>query len=125
MARSAEIAELNLHTARIPEQPSVILPGTVDKIIASPRPNQAEKAQIAVHGTDRGHRDLRIENTLTDEHGDDVSLKKAPTFGDALGLYIVVPGAVAELLLILWLLVIGVNVSKWEAKQATWRVSRA
>jgi Domain of unknown function (DUF4386) len=40
----------------------------------------------------------------------------APTFGDALGLYIVVPGAVAELLLILWLLVIGVNVSKWEEK---------
>jgi hypothetical protein len=40
----------------------------------------------------------------------------APAFGDALGLYIVVPGAVAELLLILWLLVIGVNVSKWEEK---------
>jgi hypothetical protein len=76
MARSAKIADLNLHTARIPEQPSVILPGTVDKIIASPRPNQAEKAQIAVHGAERGHRNLRIENTLTDEHGDDVSLKK-------------------------------------------------
>jgi hypothetical protein len=40
----------------------------------------------------------------------------APAFGDALGLYIVVPGAVAELLLILWLLVIGVNVAKWEEK---------
>lgn|SRR5579863_115408 len=76
MARSAKIAELNLDTARIPEQPSVTMPGTVDKIIPSPRLNQTEKAQIAVDGADRGHRDPCIENTLTDEHGDDVSLKK-------------------------------------------------
>ena len=76
MARSAKIAELNLDIARIPEQPSVTMPGTVDKIIPSPRPTQPEKAQIAVDGADHRHRDLRIENTLTDEHGDDVSLKK-------------------------------------------------
>ena len=76
MARSARIAELNLDTARIPEQPSVAMPGTVDKIIPSLRPSQPEKAQIAVDGADHRHRDLRIENTLTDEHGDDVKLKK-------------------------------------------------
>ena len=76
MARSARIGELNLDTARIPEQPSVTMPGTVDKIIPSARPSQPEKAQIAVDGADRGFRDLRIGNTLTDEHGDDVSLKK-------------------------------------------------
>src|SRR5579871_5281837 len=77
MARSARIAELNnIDTARIPEQPSVTMPGTVDKIIPSPRLNQPEKAQIAVDGADRGYRALRIENTLIDEHGDDVSLKK-------------------------------------------------
>jgi hypothetical protein len=76
MARSARIAELNLDTARIREQPSATLPGTVDKIIPSPRPSQPEKAQIAVEGADRRHRDLRIENALTDEHGDDVKLKK-------------------------------------------------
>jgi hypothetical protein len=76
MARSARIAELNLDTARIPEQPSVSMPGTVNKIISSPRPSQPEKAQITVDGPDHGHRDLRIENTLTDEHGDDVRLKK-------------------------------------------------
>jgi hypothetical protein len=52
------------------------MPGIVDKIIPSPRPNQPEKAQIAVDGADHRYRDLRIENTLTDEHGDDVSLKK-------------------------------------------------
>lgn len=76
MARSGKIAELNLDMARIPEQPSTTMPGTVDKIIPSRRPNQPEKAQIAVDRTDHRHRDLRIENTLTDEHGDDVKLKK-------------------------------------------------
>jgi hypothetical protein len=76
MARSARIAELNLDTARIPEQPSVTMPGTVNKIISPLRPTQPEKAQIAVHWADHRYRDLRIENTLTDEHGDDVKLKK-------------------------------------------------
>ena len=76
MARSARIAELNLDTARIREQPSTTMPGTVDKIIPSPRPSQPEKAQITVDRNDHRHRDLRIENTLTDEHGDDVKLKK-------------------------------------------------
>jgi hypothetical protein len=52
------------------------MPGTVDKIIPSPRPSQPEKAQIAVDGADQRHRDLRFENILTDEHGDDVKLKK-------------------------------------------------
>jgi hypothetical protein len=52
------------------------MPGTVDKIIPSPRPSQPERAQVAVDGADRQYRDLRIENTLTDENGDDVKLKK-------------------------------------------------
>jgi len=43
MTRSARIAELNLNTARIPEQPSVAMPGTVDKIIPPSGPNQPEK----------------------------------------------------------------------------------
>jgi hypothetical protein len=76
MAKSARIAERNLDTARIPEQPSVTVPGTVDKIIPSPRPSEPEKAQIAVKEADHGYQELRIENTLTDEHGDDVKLKK-------------------------------------------------
>jgi hypothetical protein len=50
--------------------------GTVKKITPSLRPSQPEKAQIAVDGADQRHRDLRFENTLTDEHGDDVKLKK-------------------------------------------------
>jgi hypothetical protein len=75
-ARSVRIAELNLKTARIPEPPSAIMPGTVGKIISSPRPSKPEKAQIAVDGPDYRYRDLRIENALVDEHGDDVKLKK-------------------------------------------------
>ena len=76
IARSARIAELNLDTTRIREQPSTTMPGTVNKIIPSLRASQPEKAQIAVDGADQRHRDLRFENTLTDEHGDDVRLKK-------------------------------------------------
>ena len=76
MARSARIAELNLDTARISEQPSVSMPGTVDKIIPSPGPSQPERAQIAVEKAYQGYQDLRIENTLTDENGDDVRLEK-------------------------------------------------
>ena len=75
MARSARIAELNLDTARIPEQPSATMAGIV-KIIPSTRPGQPEKAQIAADGADHRYRDLRIENTLTDENGDHVRLKK-------------------------------------------------
>ena len=76
MARSARIAELNLDTARISEQPSATMSATVDKIIRSSRASQPEKVQIAVVGADHRYRSLRIENTLTDENGDDVSLKK-------------------------------------------------
>lgn len=76
MARSARVAELNRDTARIPEQPSTTMPGIVDKIILSTRPSQSERARIAVDGPDQQYRDLRFENTLTDEHGDEVRLKK-------------------------------------------------
>jgi hypothetical protein len=52
------------------------MPGTVDKIIPSPRPSQPEEAQIALERPDHRDQDLRIENTLIDEHGDVVKLKK-------------------------------------------------
>ena len=52
------------------------MPGTVDKILPPPNPHQPEKVQIAVDGASQRHRDLRIENTLTDLNGDDVTLKK-------------------------------------------------
>jgi hypothetical protein len=76
MAKSARIAELNLDIARIQEQPRTLMPGTVDKIIPSSRPSQPENARIALDGPDCRNQDLFIENTLTDEHGDEVRLKK-------------------------------------------------
>jgi hypothetical protein len=76
MAKSARIAERNLDLARVSERPSATMPGTVEKIIESPRRHQPEKAQIAVGRANRRYGDLRIENSLTDENGDDVKLKK-------------------------------------------------
>jgi co-chaperonin GroES (HSP10) len=76
MARSTKIAELNLNTARIPEQPTTSMSGIVDKIIPSQGQKKPEKAKIVVDHADPRHRDLQIENALSDKHGDDVKLKK-------------------------------------------------
>ena len=57
------------------EKPSTILPGTVEKIIKSPFPKEPEKAQISVEGADHLYREIRIDNTLTNENGEEVSLK--------------------------------------------------
>jgi hypothetical protein len=57
------------------EKPSTTLPGTVEKIIKPLSPDDPEKAQIAVEGADHLYREIRIENTLTDENGDKVRLK--------------------------------------------------
>jgi hypothetical protein len=56
------------------EKPSTTLPAVVEKIIKSP--NGPEKAQIAVEGADHLYRELRIENTLINEDGDEVRLKQ-------------------------------------------------
>jgi hypothetical protein len=76
MARSARIMERNLTAGRIVERPSVSMPGTVDKIIPSRHRSQPEKAQIGVDNAARRYRNLRIENSLTDENGDEVKLRK-------------------------------------------------
>jgi ribosomal protein L15E len=76
MAKSARIMKRNLDAGRTPERPSTTLPGTVAKIIPSRSLKQPEKAQIAVEKAARRYRNLRIENSLTDQHGDEVKLKK-------------------------------------------------
>ncbi len=58
------------------ENPSVTLPGTVEKIIKPVEPSEAEKAQIAIDGADELYREIRVENSLTDENGNQVRLKK-------------------------------------------------
>jgi hypothetical protein len=76
LARSARIAQLNLDTDRIPALPSASVPGTVLKIIPPKRLGQPESAEIDLDVADERNRDLRIENTLVNEHGQDVKLKK-------------------------------------------------
>lgn len=58
------------------EKPSVTLPGTVEKIVESPRTGVPEKAQISIERADDLYREIRIENSLTDENGNEVGLKK-------------------------------------------------
>lgn len=57
------------------EKPRTTLPGTVEKIIQPLSADEPEKAQIAISGADHLYREIRIENTLTDENGDEVRLK--------------------------------------------------
>jgi hypothetical protein len=61
------------------EKPNTTMPGTVRKIIPPPHPDLPEKAEIAVDGADELYREIRIENTLTDEKGNEVKLKPGAT----------------------------------------------
>lgn len=58
------------------EKVTMTLPGTVEKIIPPIVPSEPEKAQITVHGAEELYREIRVENTLKDEDGNPVSLKK-------------------------------------------------
>jgi hypothetical protein len=57
------------------EKPNTTMPGTVKKIIKPVHPEMPEKAEIAVDGADELYREIRIENTLKDEEGNEVKLK--------------------------------------------------
>ena len=58
------------------EKPAITLTGTVEKIIPPVVPTEPEKAQISVEGADHLYREIRVENTLQDENGKEVKLKK-------------------------------------------------
>jgi predicted DNA-binding antitoxin AbrB/MazE fold protein len=58
------------------DKPSTTMPATVDKIIKPLFDSEPEKAQIAVEGADHLYRELRIENVLTGEDGEQVRLKE-------------------------------------------------
>ena len=57
----------------MPEKPSVTVSGTVQKVLQFP--SKPEKVQIAIEGPDRVHKEIRIENSLTDKSGQEVQLK--------------------------------------------------
>ena len=75
MSKSARIAERESDKSRVSQQPRTIMPGTVDKLISSSTSCLREKAQVSIEG-EAGYRKLRIDNSLTDEHGDEVMLEK-------------------------------------------------
>lgn len=50
--------------------------GTVEKLVKSVDPREPEKAQINIHGAEPLYQEIRIENTLTDEKGNEVKLKE-------------------------------------------------
>ncbi len=58
------------------DKPSVTLPGTVERIIKPSPPDEPEKAQISIEGGDDLYREIRIENSLIDENGHHVRLKR-------------------------------------------------
>jgi hypothetical protein len=51
------------------------LRGTVQKVIKPAFPNQPEKAQINVEGADDLYREIRVENVVKDEKGEESRLK--------------------------------------------------
>lgn len=51
------------------------LHGIVEKIIKPLRPSDPERAQIGVDEADELYRELRVENTVTDEDGETARLK--------------------------------------------------
>lgn len=59
----------------MPENPSVTLPGKVEKIIPSLSPEKVDTVQISLESADHLYREVRIENTLTNQSGGKVSLK--------------------------------------------------
>ena len=62
-------------SARILDSPGITMPGTVEKIIPALGSHRSEKAQIGIEGAEALYGELRIDNTLQTEGGDNVSLK--------------------------------------------------
>lgn len=49
--------------------------GVVQKVITPVIPTEAEKVQISVDEADDLYREIRVENVVTDEHGDKARLR--------------------------------------------------
>jgi hypothetical protein len=54
---------------------SVTLPGTVEKVLPA-KYAEPEKIQISVDGCDELYSELRVENTLKNDAGESVTLKR-------------------------------------------------
>ena len=58
------------------DKPSTTLPGTVQKIIKPIDPYAEDTAEISIEKAEDLYREIRVENTLKDENGEEVSLKE-------------------------------------------------
>ena len=58
------------------DKASVTLPGKVEKVIEAHGPKEPEKVQISIEDADALYREIRVENSLTDENGNEVRLKE-------------------------------------------------
>jgi hypothetical protein len=58
------------------EKPSTTLPAVVEKVIPSANKKEPEKAEIAIQNADYLYSEIRIENKLTDDDGNEVRLKR-------------------------------------------------
>lgn len=56
--------------------PSTTLSGTVEKVVKSPDPSVPDKAQINIEHADPLYAKIRVENTLTNEKGQEVALQQ-------------------------------------------------
>jgi hypothetical protein len=55
---------------------NVTLPARVKKIIKPAHPGEAEKAEIHVVGGDPLYEEIRLDNSLTNQDGEEVGLKE-------------------------------------------------
>jgi hypothetical protein len=55
---------------------TVTLPARVKKIIKPSHPKEPEKAEIHVKGSDPLYEEIRVDNSLTNKDGKEVSLKE-------------------------------------------------
>ena len=58
------------------EKASVTLPGKVEKVIEPQSLGEPERVQISIEDADALYREIRVENSLTDEDGNEVRLKE-------------------------------------------------
>jgi hypothetical protein len=58
------------------DKPSTTLQGTVQKIIKPVDPHAPDTAEIAIEGAEDLYREIRVENTLKNQKGEEVALKR-------------------------------------------------
>jgi len=74
-ASNLDLSSEKSGTANDTNKSSTTLPGRVRKIIKSPDPKEPDQAEISVPDAEPLYQELRIENKLKNEEGEEVRLK--------------------------------------------------